>query len=62
MKRESKIIIGIHWLGNKPPIPASEMWWKLAIADGLKFNKYPETKSEREIECLTNYLVSKLAG
>ena len=49
MKRESKIIIGIHGLGNKPPKPALEMWWMQAIADGLKFNKYPEAKFDFEL-------------
>ena len=48
-KRESKIIIGIHGLGNKPPKPALEKWWIQAIADGLKFNKYPETKFDFEL-------------
>jgi len=44
MKRESKIIIGIHGLGNKPPKTILEKWWRQAIEDGLKFNKYSETK------------------
>ena len=48
-KSESKIIIGIHGLGNKPPKPALEKWWIQAITDGLKFNKYPETKFDFEL-------------
>lgn len=44
MKKESKIIIGIHGLGNKPPKTKLENWWKQAITDGLRFNNYPENK------------------
>jgi len=32
----SKIIIGIHGLGNKPPKKTLEKWWKQAIQEGLK--------------------------
>ena len=32
----SKIIIGIHGLGNKPPSELLERWWKLSICEGLK--------------------------
>ena len=32
----SKIIIGIHGLGNKPPKQILVKWWKQAITDGLK--------------------------
>ncbi len=33
--RKSKIIIGIHGLGNKPPAVLLEDWWRLAITEGL---------------------------
>lgn len=36
----SKIIIGIHGLGNKPPKEILEKWWKQAIVDGLEFCNY----------------------
>ena len=32
----SKIIIGIHGLGNKPPKKTLEKWWKQSIREGLK--------------------------
>ncbi len=32
----SKVIIGIHGLGNKPPKNILEKWWKLAIEEGFK--------------------------
>jgi len=31
----ANIIIGIHGLGNKPPKPLLEHWWKLAMIEGL---------------------------
>ena len=32
----SRIIIGIHGLGNKPPGRVLEIWWKASIREGLK--------------------------
>ena len=49
MKKESKIIIAIHGLGNKPAKTILENWWKQAITDGLKFNNYPQTKFDFEL-------------
>jgi hypothetical protein len=49
MKRESKIIIGIHGLGNKPPKSILENWWKQAIRDGLKLNNFRGDDFEFEI-------------
>lgn len=31
----SKVIIGIHGLGNKPPKNTLEKWWRLVIEEGL---------------------------
>jgi hypothetical protein len=31
-----KMILGIHGLGNKPPIDLLEKWWQQSIAEGLK--------------------------
>jgi len=36
----AKVIIGIHGLGNKPPKPILEKWWKMAILEGLKANNF----------------------
>lgn len=49
MKKESKIIIAIHGLGNKPPKTKLENWWKQAITDGLKFNNYPQINFDFEL-------------
>jgi len=35
----SKIIIGIHGLGNKPPERTLAAWWKASIREGLKGTK-----------------------
>ncbi len=32
----SKVIIGIHGLGNKPPKPLLEKWWKASIDEGFQ--------------------------
>jgi hypothetical protein len=37
----SKIIIGIHGLGNKPPKKLLEAWWKKAICEGLQAIGHP---------------------
>jgi len=36
----SKIIIGIHGLGNKPPAKTLEKWWKNSIREGLSAYGY----------------------
>ena len=36
----SKIIIGIHGLGNKPPKELLAKWWKESIIEGLRKNNY----------------------
>lgn len=36
----SKIVIGIHGLGNKPPKELIAKWWKEAILEGLRKNNY----------------------
>lgn len=37
----SKIIIGIHGLGNKPPKKILKRWWKKAIQEGLRSIGHP---------------------
>ena len=40
----SKIIIGIHGLGNKPPHDTLHKWWLKSICEGLqKINKLDYT-------------------
>ncbi len=36
----SRIIIGIHGLGNKPPKELLAKWWKESIIEGLRKNNY----------------------
>jgi hypothetical protein len=45
----SKIIIGIHGLGNKPPKEILKEWWQRSILDGLKKYNYPDNKFEFEL-------------
>src|ERR1035437_3864221 len=45
----SKIIIGIHGLGNKPPKTILTDWWRKSILDGLKKYNYPITNFEFEL-------------
>ena len=37
----SKIILGIHGLGNKPPARLLGRWWKAALKEGLRANGHP---------------------
>jgi hypothetical protein len=37
----SKIVLGIHGLGNKPPKSILERWWKAAIREGLRAIGHP---------------------
>ncbi|MCK4817684.1 hypothetical protein KA005_18085 [bacterium] len=37
----SKIIIGIHGLGNKPPFHTLQKWWEMSIGDGLSSINHP---------------------
>jgi hypothetical protein len=32
----AKIILGIHGLGNKPPVHILQKWWEMSITDGLR--------------------------
>ena len=36
----SKVVIGIHGLGNKPPKKLLTKWWKEAILEGIRKNNY----------------------
>jgi len=37
----SKIIIGIHGLGNKPPYHILQKWWEMSLRDGLNAINHP---------------------
>ena len=37
----SKVVIGIHGLGNKPPKDLLAKWWKEALLEGLRKNNQP---------------------
>ena len=41
MKLRSRVIIGIHGLGKKPPPKIIEAWWHKAIMEGLHHIKHP---------------------
>jgi hypothetical protein len=45
----SKIIIGIHGLGNKPPKVILKEWWQRSILEGLKKYNYPDKYFEFEL-------------
>jgi hypothetical protein len=45
----SKIIIGIHGLGNKPPKNVLENWWKLSLQEGLNTMGQPWQKFNFEL-------------
>ncbi|MDR3611745.1 MAG: hypothetical protein P4L27_14340 [Ignavibacteriaceae bacterium] len=45
----SKIIIGIHGLGNKPPKAILKEWWEKSILEGLKKYNYTDKKFEFEL-------------
>jgi hypothetical protein len=45
----SKIIIGIHGLGNKPPKTILKEWWQRSIFEGLKNYNSPDKRFEFEL-------------
>jgi len=55
----SNVIIGIHGLGNKPPKPLLEHWWKLAMIEGLKSNNYKNILSKFEMVYWADILHAK---
>jgi hypothetical protein len=38
--KEAAVIVGIHGLGNKPPIDEKRRWWEEAIREGLSRNEH----------------------
>jgi len=45
----SNVIIVIHGLGNKPPKPVLEKWWKKAIQEGMVRNGFSKQLTEFEM-------------
>lgn len=52
----SKIIIGIHGLGNKPPKKLLKKWWKKSIREGLKRIGHPRYFFRFELVYWANFL------
>src|SRR4051812_31976900 len=38
MANDATVLLGIHGLANKPPLPEKQEWWKAAIIEGLQRN------------------------
>lgn len=55
----SKIILGIHGLGNKPPKKLLERWWKDAIREGLRVIGHPRRFFPFKLVYWTNFFYSK---
>ena len=52
----SKIIIGIHGLGNKPPRKVLKKWWKKSIQEGLRAFGHPRLFLKFELVYWANFL------
>ncbi len=52
----SKIIIGIHGLGNKPPQKILKKWWKKSIREGLKAIGHPRFFFKFELVYWANFM------
>lgn len=52
----SKIIIGIHGMGNKPPPKTLKRWWQASIREGLKKIKQPLPAFDFELVYWAHYL------
>lgn len=52
----SKIIIGIHGLGNKPPEKLLKKWWKKSIKEGLRAIDHPRMFFKFEFVYWANFL------
>jgi hypothetical protein len=55
----SKIILGIHGLGNKPERKLLQRWWKTAIREGLRENGYPWHFVKCKVVCWAHLLYQK---
>ncbi len=52
----SKIIIGIHGLGNKPPPKTLGRWWEAALREGLERIKKPKQQFTFELGYWAHFL------
>lgn len=52
----SKVIIGIHGLGNKPPEKILKKWWKKSIREGVKAIGHPRFFFKFELVYWANFL------
>ena len=52
----SKVIIGIHGLGNKPPAVLLQKWWKASISEGLAMINRPRQSYRFELVYWAGYL------
>ena len=52
----SKIILGIHGLGNKPPLHILQNWWKMSISDGLSAINHPYPITNFELIYWANFI------
>ena len=52
----SKVIIGIHGLGNKPPANLLESWWKKSIHEGLSRLGHPRSLFKFELVYWAKYI------
>jgi hypothetical protein len=55
----SKIIIGIHGLGNKPPFHILQKWWKMSIVDGLGAINHPFPLQNLKLVYWSNFIYPK---
>ncbi|MCP4665663.1 MAG: hypothetical protein GY849_04775 [Deltaproteobacteria bacterium] len=55
----SKIVIGIHGLGNKPSRKVLHDWWRKAILEGLKAIGHPRPLLKFELVYWANFLYEK---
>ena len=58
MLRKKRIIIGIHGIGNKPPQPLLQKWWRRAICEGLNRIHSPVEHWNFELAYWAQYLYS----
>ena len=52
----SRIIIGVHGIGNKPPPNKLRAWWKVSIREGLNKIAAPDTFFNFELVYWAHYL------
>jgi hypothetical protein len=52
----SKVILGVHGLGNKPPKELLQEWWKRSLCDGLNAIGQPQPFLKFEIVYWANYI------